>query len=123
MDLKLILQFGAFSKFGNIRDGETSYATSPLEDSFESLVFQMNHLIRNTTIGFNLKIAICNNYLDEKRSGKCFSLLEKALFELKSVFHALDDSRFCSLIRKFKWLLLLKSMTGDLAFVTALIRI
>ena len=123
LGLKLILQFGAFSKFGNIRDGESSYATSPLEDSFESLVFQMNHLIRNTTIGFNLKIAICNNYLDENRSGKCFSFLEKALLKLKSVFHDLDDSRFCSFVRKFKWLLLLKLMTGDFAIVTALRKI
>ncbi len=93
-DLQFKFQFEAFSKFGNIRDGEASFATSPLEDSFESLIFQMNHLIRNTTIGFNLKIAICNNYLDENHSGQCFSLLEKALSKLKRAFNALDDTRF-----------------------------
>ena len=53
----------------------------------------MNHLIGNTTIGFNLKIAICNNYLVEKISGKCFSLLEKALLKLKAAFNVFDDIR------------------------------
>ena len=63
-------QFLAINKFGNFDDGneaKDSAVVGSFEDSLDSLLFEMNHLVKNSTIGFNLKNAICLNYVVEKQ--------------------------------------------------------
>ena len=89
-----MFQHLAMNKFDNYRDVDTSFATNMLEDSLESLIFQMQHLTRNTTLGFNLKVAICFNFLQEDESQKCVGLLDRVMQKLKSVFNILDNIRY-----------------------------
>ena len=93
-NILIILQHSAINKFNNYRDVNTSLATNMLEDSLESLIFQMQHMIRNTTIGFNLKIAICFNFLQEDVSQKCVIFLDAVMHKLKSNFNILDNIRY-----------------------------
>lgn len=63
----------------------------------------MNHLIKNTTIGFNLKRAICYNYLEENLSKKCFGIFEMTLAKLRLDFRILDNARHLLLIFLNTW--------------------
>ena len=63
-------QFLAINKFGNFDDGneaKDSADVGTFEDSLDSLHIEMNHLVKNSTIGFNLKNAICLNYVVENQ--------------------------------------------------------
>ena len=67
------IQFFAINKFrafdddndDKVNTNDLTSSSRVFEDSFETLLFEMNHIMKNSTIGFNLKTALCFTYLAE----------------------------------------------------------
>lgn len=67
------IQFFAINKFrafdddndDKVNTNDLTSSSRVFEDSFETLLFEMNHIMKNSTIGFSLKTALCFTYLAE----------------------------------------------------------
>jgi hypothetical protein len=86
--------FESLQKFDHFRYPQpVANPDNVFEDSYETLMYAMQHMSRNTTLGFDFQVAICNGYWSPEKSGECLSLLEDALQKLKSTSRHLDDLR------------------------------
>jgi len=69
-------------------------SSAVFEDSLDTLLFEMGHIVKNSTLGFNLKTALCFTYLAQDRVQRCFRSLESAVAKLKAAFRVLDNTRY-----------------------------
>lgn len=65
---------------------QVATAKTPLDDSLETLLFEMNNMVRNTTTGFNLRSAICLKLDGFMELSACQAFLEKGLEKVKQIF-------------------------------------
>ena len=81
-------KFGRMNRKENLTETETFF-----EDSFDSLMFEMKNMVRNTPIGDRLDVAVCAHFANLTEIQACNSGLHLMMKKLKKGFADLDSAK------------------------------
>jgi len=71
---------------------EETMILNPFEDSLSALVFEMNQILANNTIGFGLLTSLCFNQKEKDMYENCELKLEETMSQLSAIFNTIDAS-------------------------------
>jgi hypothetical protein len=87
--------YSSLQKFDHFGSGE-SLADGPFEDSYETLMFLMQHMVRGTPLGMNFREEICQHFWnpeDDYYSSQCRELMKSSMEKLELSYKQLDAAQ------------------------------
>ena len=79
---RLVASIEAYEKFNSLEDSPT---TSPFEDSLAALVYEMDNIMKNNTLGSQLESSICVglqiNEIKTLKNGKIFRFITSKMID------------------------------------------
>jgi hypothetical protein len=84
--------YTSLQKFDHLRS-TNSLANGTFEDSYEALMFLMQHMVRGTTTGNKLRETVCLNFWKPDDYNECQELIKTTMEKLKHFFQQLDNTK------------------------------